>query len=162
MHLWLGLKTQTPQLQCDLWKVHLLMQSLLGWQHQTQQATCCRLVQINLLHSDMAHIQPGTNSHGGTGTLVCWQIPVHLASGMHGLVCVLVFILYHVCTPFSWDVWCKHFTYSIPCLLGTTHFSIEGNSINVVSMVDIWMGGVDQRLFGLSTAAPPEKSKSPP
>ena len=28
-----------------------------------------RVVQINLLHSDAAHIQPRTNSHGGTGTL---------------------------------------------------------------------------------------------
>ena len=28
----------------------------------------------------------------------------HPASGMHGLVCVFVFILYHVCTPFLWEV----------------------------------------------------------
>ena len=37
-------------------------------------------------------------------------------------------------------------------------FGIEGNSINVVSMVDFWMGRVDQRLFDLSAAASPEKN----
>ena len=26
-------------------------------------------------------------------------------------------------------------------------------------MVDFWMGGVDQKIFDLNTAAPPEKSK---
>ena len=51
-------------------------------------------------------------------------------------------------------VW-THFTYSILCLLSTTHFSIMGNSLNIVSMVDFWMG-VYQKLFGLSTTAPPE------
>ena len=94
MHPWQELNTQAPQLQCHLWTVSLLMQSHLGWPHQTQQATCLRVVQTNLLHSDAAHIQPGTNVHGGTRTLHCWQIPAHLASGMHGLVCVFVFILY--------------------------------------------------------------------
>ena len=29
-----------------------------------------------------------------------------------------------------------------------------GDSMDVVSMVDFWIGGVDQRSFGLSTAAP--------
>ena len=42
-------------------------------------------------------------------------------------------------------------------MLDTTHFSIEGNSINVVSMVEFWMGGLDQRFFGPSAAAPREK-----
>ena len=31
---------------------------------------------------------------------------------------------------------------------------MDGDSIDVVSMVDLWMGGVDQRIFGLSTATP--------
>ena len=62
MHPWEGLSIQTPQLQHHLWTVSLLMQSCLGWQHQTQQATCLRVGWINLLHSDAAHIQPGTNS----------------------------------------------------------------------------------------------------
>ena len=31
-------------------------------------------------------------------------------------------------------------TYSTPCLLSTTHFGIEGNSLNVVSMVDFGWG----------------------
>ena len=39
-----------------------------------------------------------------TGTLHYWQIPAHLASWIHGLVCVFVYMLYHVCTPFSWEV----------------------------------------------------------
>ena len=35
---------------------------------------------------------------------------------------------------------------------------IEGDIIHMDSMVDFWMG-VDQKIFGLSTAAPPEKLK---
>ena len=50
-------------------------------------------------------------------------------------------------------VW-THSTYSTPCLLSTTHFGIEGNSLNVVSMVD---GAVVQRLVGPSATASPEK-----
>ena len=95
---------QTPQLQCHLWIVSLLMQNHLGQSHQAQQATHPTVVLINLLHLDVAHVHPGTDSHGGTRTLVCWQIPVHPASGMHGLVYVFVFILYAVCTPFSGKV----------------------------------------------------------
>ena len=107
-YLWQELNTQAPQLQCLQWTVSLLTQRHLGWPHHTQQTTCPRVVQINLLYSDMAHIQPGTNSHGGARTLDFWQILAHLASGMHGLVCVFVFILYHVCTLFLWEGQCKH------------------------------------------------------
>ena len=59
-HTWQELNTQAPQLQHHLWTVDLLMQSCLGWPHQSQQATCPRLIWINLLHSDMTHIQPIT------------------------------------------------------------------------------------------------------
>ena len=37
--------------------------------------------------------------------------------------------------------WGSTSTYSTMCLLSTTHFGIEGNSLNVVFMVDFWMGG---------------------
>ena len=105
MHPWQELKTPTPQLQCHLWIVSLLMQGDLGWSHQTQQVTHPRVVQINLLH---LHKQPRNNSHGGTRILVCWQLPVHLASQMHWLVCVSVSMLYPACTPFSGEVQCEH------------------------------------------------------
>ena len=104
MHLWHELSIQSPQLQCYLWTVSLLMQSHLGQPCQTQQATHLRVVWINLLHSDLAHVQPRTNFHGGTKTLHYWQIQASLESGMDGLVCVFVSILYHVCTPFLWEV----------------------------------------------------------
>ena len=58
MHQWQELSIQAPQLQCHLWRVSLLMQSCQGHQCQTQQATCLRVVWINLLHSDTAHVQP--------------------------------------------------------------------------------------------------------
>ena len=41
---------------------------------------------------------------------------------------------------------------------GTTHFSIEGNSINVVSMVDFWTGGSGPKIIWLSAAALPDKN----
>ena len=36
---------------------------------------------------------------------------------------------------------------------------IDGDAIDVVSMVDFWIGEVDQRIFGLSAAANWEKKK---
>ena len=72
-----------------------------------------------------------------------------------GCVCLHVISCLHTIFWGS-TVW-THSTYSTLCLLSTTHFSIEGNSLNVVPMVDFWMGGLDQRLFGLSATAPPEK-----
>ena len=50
-----------------------------------------------------------------------------------------------------------HSTYTITCLQSATPFSVEGNPFNVVSVVDFLVGGgVDWRLFGPSTTAPPE------
>ena len=66
-----------------------------------------RVVWINLLHLDMAHKKTRTNFHGGTGISVCWQPPVHLASGMHWLDCVTVSMLYLACTLFSGEVQCE-------------------------------------------------------
>ena len=83
------------------------MQDHLGWSHQVQQVTHPRVVWINLLHFDAVCGKPGTDFHGGTGISVCWQIPVHLASGMHGLVCVSVYMLYSVCTLFPGEVQCE-------------------------------------------------------
>ena len=113
MHLWQELKAPTLQLQCHLWIVSLLMQGYLGWSHQVQQVTHPRVVQINLLHLDVAPTQPRTDSCGGTRISVCWQIPVHPASGMYWLVCVSVSMSYHVCTPFSGEVQCEY-TLRIP------------------------------------------------
>ena len=42
---------------------------------------------------------------------------------------------------------------------GTTHFSIEGNFINVVSNGGYLDGGMDQRSFDPSAATPPEKNQ---
>ena len=40
-----------------------------------------------------------------------------------------------------------------------TNSGMDGDSMDVVSMVDFLDGGVDQRIFGLSTAAPLGNSK---
>ena len=46
-------------------------------------------------------------------------------------------------------------------LLSTTHFSIQGNTLNETSQVDFWAGkGVDQRIFG-SVATPLPMKNSP-
>ena len=116
-------------------------QSCLGWPCWTQQATHIRIVRTNLLHLDMAHVQHGTNFHDSTAILHYYQISACLASWMPGLVCAFASTWYHACTPFSWEVQCKH-TLLVPsqfCLAPLT-FSIEGDSSNVISMVDVWMG----------------------
>ena len=104
MHQWQELRTTTLQLQCYLWTVNLLMWDHLGWSHHAQQITHPRVVWISLLHLDAVYGKPRTNFHGGTGISVCRQVPVHLASGMHGLVCVSVSMPCSVCTPFSGGV----------------------------------------------------------
>ena len=78
--------------------------------------------------------KPGTDSHGGTGILVCKQVSGCPASGMHGLV----FMPYQVCTMLSGEVQCEYLLL-ITCLQSTTHLGIEGNFFNVVSVVDFWM-----------------------
>ena len=80
----------------------------------SEQVTHPRVVWINLLHLDMAHGKPRTNFHGGTGILVCWQLPVHPASGMLWLGCVSVFMLYLACTPFSGEVQCEYTLLILP------------------------------------------------
>ena len=62
---WPELRIPLLWLQCHLWVVHLLRQDCLGWSHQAQQAAHPRVVQIDLLHLDMAPEPPGTNFHGG-------------------------------------------------------------------------------------------------
>ena len=106
-NLWQELKITTLQLQCHLWTVCLLMQDCLGWSHQAQQVTHPRVVQISLPHLGAVCGKPGTNFHGGTRILVCWQISVHPASGMHGLVCVYDSMSHSICTPFSGRVQCE-------------------------------------------------------
>ena len=112
--------------------MHLLGQDHLGWSHQAWQITHPRAVQINLLHLDTALKPPGTNFHGGIEILVCWPILDRLASGMHRLAGVSAYILCFVCIPFSGGIQCRaHFTGNTICLPSMTHFSIQGNSLNV-------------------------------
>ena len=89
--------------------------------------------------------------------LLADTIPPNIWDAWVGLYICLDFIscLYII---FVGSIVKTHFTCSIPCLLDTIHLGIERNSINVVSMVDFWTGVLDQRLFGLSAAAPPEKN----
>ena len=142
MHPWQELWTTTLQLQHHLWTLSLLMQDHLGQSHQTQQLTHPGVVWINLLHLDTTHKKPGTNFHGGTRISGWWQLPVHLASGMHWLDCVSVSMLYLACKPFSREVQCEY-TLPIPWCVSQAllSFGIEGNSFNVISMVDLWMVG---------------------
>ena len=56
------------------------------------QTTTCKIVQINLLLLDVALKPPGTNFLGGIKTLGCQQTPDQLASGMHGLICMSVYM----------------------------------------------------------------------
>ena len=107
MHPWQELRTTTLQLQCHLWTVSLLMQDHLGWSHQAQQVANPRVVWINLLHLDTACKPPRTDSHGGTRILVCWQIPVCPASGMHLSACVSLRVI-SCLTSFSGEVQCEH------------------------------------------------------
>ena len=128
---WPELEIPPLWLQCHLWIVHLLMQDCLGWTHQAQWVAHPRVVQIDLPYLDTAPKPPRTNFHGGTRTLVCWQILGWPASGMHRLACVSVCILCSVCILFSGEVQCKtHSTYNIICLPSTTHFNIQGNTLN--------------------------------
>ena len=47
------------------------------------------------------------------------------------------------------------------CLLSTTHLSIQGNSLNITSQVDSWVGkGVDQRTFGPAATPLPIRKPS--
>ena len=145
----------TPlHLQSHLWVVHLLRQDCLGWSHQPWA------VQIDLLHLDMALGPPGTDLLGGTKLLVCWPILDQLAFGMHGLTCVSAYVLWFVCMPFLGHVQCRtHFTGNTIYLPSTTHFSIQGNSLDATPKVDSWAGkGVDQRTFGpVATPLPEDK-----
>ena len=140
MHPGQELRTTTLQLQCHLWIVSLLMHYHLGWSHQVQQVTHPRVLWINLLHLDMAHEKPRTNSHGGTRVLVCWQIPVHPASGMHWLVCVSVSMLYPACTPLSGEVQCKY-TLLIPPHICKALLISALRGIPSMFMVEFWVVG---------------------
>ena len=51
-------------------------------------------------------------------------------------LCICLHFISFLYTIFWGSIVWTHFTYSIPCLLRTTHLGIEGNSLNVVSMVD--------------------------
>ena len=106
-HLWQELRITTPQFQCYLWTVSLLMQYHLGWSNQVQQVTHPMVVWISLLHLDTVCRKPRADFHGGTRISVYRQITVNPTSGMPGLVCVSASMSYSVCTPFSGRVQCE-------------------------------------------------------
>ena len=61
---------------------------------------------------------------------------------------------------FSGRVQCEFFLLEPSQICQTQTISgMDGDSIDVVSMVDFWKGGADQRIFGLNPAAPLGKSK---
>ena len=64
-------------------------------------------------------------------------------------LCVCLIILACLYTAF-WRGACRtYFADCKICLLSTTHFSVQGNSLDVSPQVDSWVGkGVDQRTFG--------------
>ena len=147
----------TPlHLQCHLWVMHLL--NHLGWSHQTWHIRHPRAVQIDLLHLDVGLGPPGTDFLGGTKILVCWPILDQLAFRILGLTCTSSYVSWFVCMPFFRDVQCRiHFTGNTLYLPSTTHFSIQGNSLNATAKVDSWAGkGVDQRIFGPVATPLPE------
>ena len=72
-------------------------------------------------------------------------------------LCVCLHVIFCLYTIFWGNTGWMHPIYSITWLLSTTHFGTERISLNVVSMVDFWMVGVDQRLFGPSATTLPEK-----
>ena len=68
-------------------------------------------------------------------------------------LCICLHITSSLYTVFWGSTVWIHSTLSNTCLQSTNHLGIEGNSFNVVSVVDFWMGG----LSGPSATAPPEK-----
>ena len=131
------------------------MQDHLEWSHQAQQVAHPRVVQINLLHLDAAHEQPG---------MTPMDMPEFQFTGRYKPVqhlgCIGWTVYLYPCYIFlytifwGYTVWI-HSTYTIICLPSTTQFwhwgeffqcSLYGGSLDDV--------GVDQRLFGPSTAAP--------
>ena len=114
------------------------------------------VVQINLLHLDMAHAKPRAGFHGGTRILVCRQVPGHPTSGMHGLD----FMPYQVCTMLSGEVQCKNTLYCCHQMSAKHQpFWHLGEFPQCSLYGGSWDGGgVDQRLFGLSTTAPLENN----
>ena len=66
----------------------------------------------------------------------------------------------HVCTWSLWGIQCENTLLEPPQICPTHMVSgIAGDTIHANSLVDFWMGGVDQRIFGLNTAAPLKKPK---
>ena len=94
---------------------------------------------INLLHLDGAHKTQNQLPLryqnfvllADTSLSGIWDALVGLCIFFH-----VIFCLYTICLG---STVCIHSTYSIMCL-HTTHFGIKGNSLNVVPMVDFWIG----------------------
>ena len=77
-----------------------------------------------------------------------------------GLAYASAFTSFHVCTWSSWGILCENTLFK-SLQICSTHATpgIDGDTMHVDSLVEFWMGGVDQRIFGPSTAAPLEKPK---
>ena len=139
---WQELRITTHQLQHHQWTVSLLMQDHLGWSYQVLQITHPRVVWISLLHLDVVCGKPRTKFHGGIQVSVCSWIPVHLAPQMHGSVCVSASMSYlpvhHFLEEYSVNNTVLVSSCTCQALLS---FSIEGNSFNVIPVVDLWMMG---------------------
>ena len=122
--------------------VSLLMQDCLRWSHQVQQVAHPGVVWISLLHLGRVCGKPRTDFHGGTRILVCRWIPVHLAPGMHGLVCVSPFMSYLPVQNFLEEYSMNNTVLVLSCICqALLSFSIEGNSFDAISVVDLWMVG---------------------
>ena len=82
---------------------------------------------------------------------------------IYGLACAFAFTLCHACMQFLWGIQCED-TLLEPSQVCQTQmiFGIGRDTIDVDFMVGFWMGGVDQRIFGLSTASPLGKPKDNP
>ena len=120
-----------------------------------------RLVKTNLLHLDEVHAQQGINSHGGTR--ISHYSEKHLSQCLQ-----CVGWSAHLYASYGRPVQCFWEEYSVKTLYlnqlrsvrNKKNSGMDGGSIDVVPMLDFWMGGVDQGTFGLSTAAQPLTNKT--
>ena len=106
-----------------------------------QQVTHPRVVWISLLHLDAVCGNPGLTSMEVLEFWFAgryWSIQ-HLDAW---IVCISASMSYSVCIPFL-EEYSVNNTLLVPSCVcqALLHFSIEGNSFSVISMVDLWMVG---------------------
>ena len=98
--------------------------------------------------------------HGGIRILHYSKMTSFPVPSIFGLAYASAFTSSHACTWPSWGIQSENTLFE-PLQICPTHMmpGIDGDTIHVDSVVDFWMGRVDQRIFGLSTAASLEKPK---